>query len=290
MLTKMKETLTSRRNPTVIKICSLTEKKNRMSARLFRFDGIKLYTEATAALIELVYVVLRESDSEDVISRLTGLGAPHPKDTGAEIIVLSDRLFGAVSEEKSPEGIICVAKYIDKTHKIATIDNDSTADGEGILVAEMPRADEKIIMLEDIRDPGNLGTILRSAFSLGISRVLLAGECADIYNPKTIRAAMGAIFRISTLSCRDGVAMALALRGCGRRVIAAALYPNALSLGEFELRGDDCIVIGNEGHGISPRLAEAADASIVIPMSEGAESLNAAAAATLFIWEISNCK
>ncbi len=281
----MRDVITSRQNQTVIKICKLGDKKNREEEKLFRFDGVKLYLEAAASHTELRYVLLRESDCGAVISRIVSSGALNPEETGAEVLTLSDRLFDTVSEEKSPEGIICVAKYIDKFHKIATIDNNLTADGD-----VLPGRDEKIIMLEDIRDPGNLGTILRTAAALSIDCVMLAGECADIYSPKTLRGAMGAIFRLKTLTCRNGAALAVRLRADGRRILAATLGGKSEVLGKFPLKVSDCIVIGNEGHGISRELMESCDTSIVIPMSEGSESLNASAAAAIFMWETANSK
>jgi TrmH family RNA methyltransferase len=283
----MKDVITSRQNQTIIKICKLSDKKNREEAKLFRFDGIKLYIEATLAHAELRYVLLRESDCGEVISKIISSGAAAPEKSGAEVLLLSDSLFNSVSEEKSPEGIICVSKYIDKFHKIATIDNNLTADGETLPVEG---ANDKIIMLEDIRDPGNLGTILRSAAAFGMDCVILAGECADIYNPKTLRAAMGAIFKLKTISYRDGAEAAFRLRKGGRRILAAALDRNAEKLGSFPLRSSDCVVIGNEGHGISKKLMAACDMNIIIPINEGSESLNASAAAAVFMWEIVNSR
>ncbi|HHT53984.1 MAG TPA: RNA methyltransferase [Clostridiales bacterium] len=277
-------TITSRRNPTIIKICGLRDKKNREAERLFRFDGIKLYCEAVFSGLELVYVLLCNPNSGSVISRIKSCGAPDPNETGATVISLPARLFESVSEEKSPEGIISVAKYIDKFHKIATIDNNSDAG--------LSRLEGKIIMLKDIQDPGNLGTMLRSAAALGFERVILAGACADIYNPKTLRAAMGATFRLGTLALRGsgGAEVIRTLQASGRRVFAATPAEGAINLCDLELRASDCFIIGNEGHGLDAGLVRICDASVKIPMSPGSESMNAASAAAIFMWEISNSK
>ena len=98
---------------------------------------------------------------------------------------------------------------------------------------------------------------------------------------------MGALFRMPTLSVKkeDMPMLVQALRGAGRRVYAAALRDDAERIGEFELRDGDCFIIGNEGHGLSDTLIEASDSAAIIPMCEGSESLNAAAAATICIWE-----
>ncbi len=277
-------TITSRRNPVIIKICSLTDKKNREAERLFRFDGIKLYCEAACSGVELVYVLLRVSDYEAVISKIKSHGGPDPFDTPARVILLPERIFGSVSEEKSPEGIISVAKYIDKFHKIATINNNSDSG--------LSETKGKIIMLENIQDPGNLGTMLRCASALGFERVILAGACADIYNPKTLRAAMGATFRVGTLAFRgcEGADVVRALRAVGRRVFAATPGEDAINLGDIELHASDVFVIGNEGHGFDAELVRACDTSVRIPMSPGSESMNAASAAAIFMWEIANCR
>lgn len=141
------------------------------------------------------------------------------------------------------------------------------------------------MLVEDIRDPGNLGTIMRTAAALGVDRLILIGDCADIYSSKTIRGSMGAAFRLNTLRCRDGAALVGALRAAGRRVFAAALRDDAVRLDDANLTSDDCVVIGNEGHGLSDAVIAASDGCVIIPMSAGSESLNAATAATIFMWE-----
>ncbi len=277
----MREYITSRQNKTVVKIFKLSEKKNRETDRMFRFDGIKLYYEAVSSGIVPVYVLLRESNIDTVEQSLAKLGGDLSCTDETRVIVLSDNVFDSVTEEKSPEGIITVAKYIDKFHKIATIDI-ITSENDSFTVSEK----ERILLLEDIRDPGNLGTIIRTAAALGVDKLILCGECADIYNSKTVRASMGAIFRLPTLTCRDGEAAVRALKSVGRRVYAAALSEKSVPLGNIDIRENDCIAIGNEGHGLSKEIISVCDACLLIPMAAGTESLNAASAATVFMWEI----
>jgi len=277
-----KEVITSRQNRSVVKICKLSDKKNRDADKLFRFDGIKLYCEAVLNEVELDTVLFRESNEEALRERMTRMNVPMPESTGAKVLTLSDTLFDFISEEKSPDGVISVAKYIDKFHKIVKIESDTVYNEVSLGCAE-----DRIIILENIRDPGNLGTILRSASALSVDKVILCGECADIYNSKTLRAAMGAIFKLSTLTCRDSAKTVCALRNSGRRVFAATLGDGAISIGDVTLDKLDCIAIGNEGRGLSRELIEACDGNIIIPMKEGNESLNAAAAAVIFMWEMS---
>ncbi|MBQ9080006.1 MAG: RNA methyltransferase [Clostridia bacterium] len=272
----MEEIISSRQNPTVVRICKLSDKKHREAERLFRFDGVKLCAEAIMSGAELEFILLRREQSNAMRLRIAELSGKYPEDTGARVILLENSLFDAVSEEKSPEGVISVAKYIDKFHKIATIDNNCVASES---------RDGRIMLLEDIRDPGNLGTIMRSAAALGVETLVLCGECADIYSSKTLRGSMGALFRLKTVRARDGAAAVRTLRVNGRRVFAAALTSQAVSLPEAALTHEDCIVIGNEGHGLSGEIISECDGCVIIPMSAGTESLNAATAAAIFMWE-----
>jgi TrmH family RNA methyltransferase len=126
--------------------------------------------------------------------------------------------------------------------------------------------------------------MIRTAAAFGFRRVLLGG-CADLYHPKTVRASMGALYRMQVDVC-DRMEEALAvLQSQGHRILAAALEEDCLTLGKSPLYPDDCIVIGNEGHGVSPQVLACADAVVKIPMEPDAESLNAAGAAAVLMWE-----
>ena len=124
--------------------------------------------------------------------------------------------------------------------------------------------------------------------ALGIGRIVMSADCADIYNPKTIRAAMGGLFRADILRIENKLMPEYIsrLRQSGRRVFAAALDESAAMLGELETVKGDCFVIGNEGHGLSREVISACDRSVMIPMREGCESLNAAAASVILMWEM----
>ena len=153
--------------------------------------------------------------------------------------------------------------------------------------AQLIGSEERILIAESLRDPGNLGTVIRSCFALGIDTLVLTEDCADIYNGKTLRAAMGAIFKMRTVSvpCQQLPELIAELRKQGRGVYAAALSDTAKSIEETVFCAGDCFVIGNEGHGLSQTVTHSCTASVIIPMREGAESLNAAAAAAICIWE-----
>ncbi len=260
--------ISSRSNPAVTAAAALSEKKFRERDRLFRFDGEKLFGEACACGAEIVRVFIREDRAGELLE------SARNRCPSADFLVLSEGAFSKLTEEKSPEGIVSVAKYIDNIHKSVKI-LESACVPEG-----------RVIALESVRDPGNVGTVIRSAAAFGAGTVLMSSDCADIYNPRTVRAAMGALFSVRIIRTDDLPGSVGVLRSCGRRVYAAALRSGALRFGDFCISDTDVFVIGNEGHGLSDELIRACDAPVFIPMrtGPGIESLNAASAATVILF------
>ncbi|MGN1048855.1 MAG: TrmH family RNA methyltransferase [Eubacteriales bacterium] len=269
--------ITARSNPLVVRVGKLAEKKYREAERRFRLDGIKLFFEALAFGAEIEAVLVREDAYDFVMKSADEFFGDRKIECGGTLYTLGTSAFEKLTSEKSPEGVICVAKYIDKFHKIDKIGKDE------------PDFTGKVLMLESLRDPGNLGTILRGAAAFGIETVVLSSDCADIYSPKTLRAAMGAVFKVRTVRTDDFTAAIASLRSGGRRVFSAALDHSAKKLGSFELERTDVFVIGNEGHGLSEEAVGACECSVFIPICENTESLNAAMAASVCMWELSKC-
>ena len=268
------EIITSRQNTLVRNVCALSEKKTRRESGLFRFDGIKLLGEAMSANIAIRQVFFNAETDGRAPEYIRSVRDELERG-GAKVVAVSASVFDKISEEKSPEGIVTVAEIPRELCRTYAQRSD------------LPSPAERILVAESLRDPANLGTIMRSAYALGIDRLVLTDDCAEIYSPKTIRAAMGAAFRMSTLTVKGSELAEFIglLRESGRRVYATALYEDSKTLGDVELRACDCFVIGNEGHGLSDSAVRACDASVIIPMREDAESLNAAAAAAICIWE-----
>ena len=263
------EIITSRQNPTVVKLCALLDKKERRKSRLFRIDGHKLFSEAIecGAEIELVAV---SADKADRFKALTAKA-------GAKTVLLSPEVFSKITDEKAPDGIIAVVKYIDGLHKVLSVSD----------IPAIAASGRRIMAFESLRDPGNLGTVIRSASAFGVDTLILSDDCADIYNPKTLRGAMGAIFSREILICNDFSA-ALSRFSCeGRRVLAATLDTESVPVGKAALTERDIVLIGNEGHGLSKSAVDASDLSVILPINtgHGVESLNAATAASVFMWE-----
>jgi TrmH family RNA methyltransferase len=268
------EIVTSRQNRIVVDAVKLLDKKAREKAGCFRFDGFKLFAEALEKGVEISRVLVCESKLERACELLEN-GNADTRDIS--VTVLSDDLFLKVSEEQAPEGIVCVANFLSK-HKLKADFNSIEA-----LAREESR---RILLLESVRDPGNLGTIIRSAAAFGVDTLVLSGDCADIYNPKTLRGAMGALFKVEVLRTQNLVEAIETLKKHGRNIYAAALDKNAVRLDETSFSTRDAAVIGNEGHGLSEAVIQACGKSLYIPMEDGSESLNAAVAASVIMWSM----
>lgn len=148
----------------------------------------------------------------------------------------------------------------------------------------LPEPLRHVIVLEGVQDPGNVGTVIRTANALGMDTVVLTGACADLYSPKTVRAAMGALFRQPVLTCTQDELVQL-LNANGLKLYSAALTDTAQDLRRVPL-SPAAVAIGSEGRGLSAQLLSQCDGQIIIPMQPGAESLNAAVAAAVVMWEI----
>lgn len=274
------EIITSGQNKYVSEARMLDEKKRRDSSRLFRFDGVKLLCEAILSGVELEYLLISDEKYESVFEKTKQTYNICREDMPCRVIPVKQSVFEKISSEKAPEGVICVAKYIDKFHKFVKINN------EGNFSYEMSVSqDERVLLLESVRDPQNIGAIIRSAAAMGADRIIMSADCADIYNSKTVRAAMGTLFRMK-IDRVDSIPEAIrCLQADGRKVFAAALDDKAQRLGQATISPLDCILIGNEGHGLTSEAIQACDSTLYIPMKSGVESLNAAVAASVLLWE-----
>ncbi|MBE6533024.1 MAG: RNA methyltransferase [Ruminococcaceae bacterium] len=269
-----KEVITSRNNPLVKWASSLAEKKGRSEHKCFIAEGEKLTLEALKAGLPLTHIFVLEDKSEQILERLSEFQNTDCHKS-CEVILLSDSAFSKISTEKAPQGIISVIKYLDFFSNLDIIYKEDFFILKG----------ERVLSLYSLRDPGNLGAVIRSATAFGVEHIVLSSDCADIYNPKTVRAAMGSLFKVKVSYVGDYASFVEAARANGRRVFAAELTDGAKSLSNIELSSDDIFIIGNEGHGISPEISEKCTDSVYIPISDKTESLNASVAAAVFMWE-----
>ena len=270
------EVITSRNNPLIKWAASLSEKKFRDAERSFIVEGEKLAFEALSAGLPVSHVFIEEGRYASIKARLSDFESDE-KYAKTLIVLLSESAFSKISGEKSPQGIILAIKYLDFFSKLDIIYKE-----EFFL-----RPDERAIILSSIRDPGNLGSVIRSAVAFGTEHIILSSDCVDLYNSKTVRAAMGSFYKIKATIVSDLPAAIKAIKEQGRSVYAAELRPGAVSVSELNTSPTDIVVIGNEGHGIAEDVSAACTASVYIPISENTESLNASVAAGVLMWEFS---
>ncbi|MBR7142664.1 MAG: RNA methyltransferase [Clostridia bacterium] len=248
----------SRQNPKVKQALSLFERKHRLQSGLFVFEGYKLAQEALRSGIRVERVF---ACREELLETL-------PEDT--EGILVPRELLTAMSGGVGGYDALSVARIPAQR--------------------ALPSSPGLLVLAEGLQDPGNLGALLRTAEAMGLDGVVLAG-CADLWNSKTVRASMGSVFRIPCEQTSDLPARIRSLREQGVTVYAAAMHePRDLILGKDPLAFPCAVVIGSEGRGLTAQTLEACDVCLRIPMAPPTESLNAAAAAAMLMWEMSRRK
>lgn len=231
--------------------------KTRREQRVFVVEGIRMYREVPKDKLVQTYVSESFYEKEEHRKLL--------KDTAVEIV--SDRVFASVSDTMTPQGILCVVRQQEYTL-------------ESMIQTENPL----LLVLENLQDPGNLGTIFRTAEGAGVTGIIMSSDTADIYNPKTVRSTMGSLYRMPFLYTANMRETMDRLKKQQIRTYAAHLQGSR----EYYLEnytGGTAFLIGNEGNGLTEGLSEQADAYIKIPMSGQLESLNAAVAAAVLMFE-----
>ena len=268
------DTITSRQNPTVKWASSLADKKGRENARSFMVEGVKLTLESIEKCLPVSHIFISEDKKDKYLPDiLAAIRSASNEDV--EIFILSEGAFSKISTEKSPQGVISIIKYLDFFRQLDIIYKEDFSKLDN----------ERAIALCSVRDPGNLGAVIRSSVAFGVDRILLTKDCADVYNPKTVRSAMGTLFNVKIDIVSDFASLIKAAKDAGRRVFAAELTDNAIPLSEASARSTDIFIIGNEGHGIPKEISELCTSSVYIPISKNTESLNASVAAAIFMWE-----
>lgn len=285
MVTFFDDVITSKQNKCVKEASGLLRTKGRKEAKMTRIDGVKLFSEAVACGASVPKIYLLESRAEELLHAMDA-ASPEWRDVLDSVVyLLSESAFSQITEEKSPEGVICLLKYLDKSEKSGTIIKKEFSQGR-IIRREKPTKG-RAIALEAIRDPGNLGTIIRTCLAFGTTEIYLSGDCAEVTSPKVIRSSMGAVFAANIYVCDELSKTLTDLKSDGFRINAAALYGSPELISETPLCERDVFVIGNEGHGLSEDVLSIADRCVIIDMQTGpgCESLNAAIAACICTWE-----
>ena len=248
----MEERITSRKNPLLQQVKKLlSSRKAREEAGLFAADGTKLLAEAVKYFPGLETVILSD-----------GVEAEVP--ASVRVVRVPGDVMESISPMQTPQGALFLCHLPEKTGFV-------------------PKAG--MLILDGIQDPGNLGTMLRTADALGVTVVLLEG-CADPYSHQVVRASMGAVFRTPVVQT-SWAEVSAACRAAGIPVAVTALSDRASDIRNADVRSM-AVVIGSEGQGVRREILDAADAELIIPMTEHCESLNAAVAASIVMWQMTD--
>ncbi len=255
----MRKLITSTSNPQVKRLLQLQRKsKARNEEGVFVVEGLRMFVEVPQERMEKVYV------SETLYNK-----KKHELDWDKLTLeILSDSVFNHVSDTQTPQGILCIVKQ--KKYDLNTLLNIKNP---------------HFIVLDNLQDPGNLGTIVRTAEGAGVDAVFMSKDCVDIYNPKTIRSTMGSIYRMPTIYIEDTVKLLEIFKEKGIQSYAAHL-DGQNSYDKEDYRTGTAILIGNEGNGLRDEVSNKADIWVRIPMEGQVESLNAAIAASVFMFEV----
>lgn len=251
--------ITSSANAQIKNIIKLQKStRHRKEQGVFVVEGRKLLQEAdTYGNIEKVYATesfLQDNQNKKLLS-------------GKEAELVSDKVFKELTDTVTPQGVLALVKM------------PSYA-----LDALLQTQNGRFLLLENLRDPGNLGTIMRTAEGAGMTGVILSRESVDLFNPKVVRATMGAIFRQPFVYVEDIYATVLLMQEKGYQIFGTAME-GSVCYDEADYRDEVGIVIGNEALGVTEQMLSMVDKKVRIPMAGKLESLNAAVAAALFMYE-----
>ncbi len=255
------ELITSRENQKIKDIIHLmASKRTRGESGRFAFEGLKLASDALDAGIRIERLFFTERASEKKIEKFETL-----LNAAEQCYMITEALCQKISETDSPQGVFCQC-YLPHQELIL-------------------KKEGGYLLLSSLQDPGNVGAILRSVNAFSLRGVILSEDCPDLFSPKVIRASMGGVFRASALVTVSLESTIRHLREIGVPVYAAALSSESIAIDQIDLKGA-AVIIGNEGGGISPEIIKLCDRSLIIPISVGCDSLNAAVAAGIISWEM----
>ena len=255
----MLKEIKGKENNTIKLIRSLHTKKGREKAGLYFVEGLRIVSDTVEyAHNKIEFIIFSESFYKEHKDLSDGFSKNYL------CIIVTDSIFQSISDTIAPQGILAVLR----------LSFSSFSDFSD---------DEKILILDSIQDPGNMGTIIRTAEAMGIKSIFLTKGCTDIYSPKVLRSAMGFAFRTKFYPLA-GTEDILHLKNSGYKLFSTALSNKSKNLSEIKSSGKSAIVIGNEANGISSDILDLSDFWVKIPMSGKIESLNAAVAASIVMY------
>lgn len=255
--------ITSNSNPKVKKLLTWQKKrKEREEDGIYIVEGLRMFVEAPQDKVREVYV--SESFYKKKREELC-LDA-----WGKKLEILSDSVYGHVSDTKTPQGVLVVMEQMQYSLEEVITEKEGKA--------------SLLMVLDNLQDPGNLGTILRAGEAAGVTGVVMSSDCVDIYNPKVIRSTMGSIYRMPFIYVEN---LPTVVKMLGEKEIHtyAAHLKGKRSYEEEDFTKGTAFLIGNEGNGLQDEVADAAEIYVKIPMCGEVESLNAAIAASVLMFE-----
>jgi TrmH family RNA methyltransferase len=253
------DVIESRDNSLIKEVKKLKEKKHRIEKEQFLIEGFRFVEEALKSSFEVPYIFL----SEEAQNRYEDFKLHEKLQSGTKIYLVKDSILKQLSSTETPQGIAAVVK-----NKAVDLQNK-----QGFY-----------ILVDKLQDPGNMGTIIRSAHASGAIGIIMTKGTVDPYNEKTLRSTMGSIFNIEIIEDFD-LSKTKGLKNSGFKLIVSSLE-DSQDFFTVDLSGKVIIAVGNEGSGISDEIYSLEDIRVKIPMPGGAESLNAGAAASIMMFEI----
>jgi TrmH family RNA methyltransferase len=262
--------ITSGENPLIKEVLRLKQRKHREREGNYLIEGVHLLSEALSTGAAVSAVIFRDSSRSQVTMELEKL-QDRLGLANVPMVALSDDAFDRLAETETPQGVIAIVARRD------------TAEESFFGSRERPEA-ANYLVLDRLQDPGNVGTVIRTADALGVAGVIVIKGTADVYNAKVVRAAAGSLFRMPLLFLTSGEAAIKLLSDRGIR-LAVALPDGDKPLFQQSFAEGVALVIGNEGGGVSQAFRDAATLRVSIPMHPGVESLNVAVAAGILLYE-----
>ena len=255
--------ITSKDNALIKEISILNSNgKKRRELKKFLAEGLRVCNEALSSDFTVERVVVSDgflSKYKDYVLKL--------EENNLRVTQITDDLFQKIADTKTPQGIMCIC--LEKS-----FDN------------YIPDIERRYLALENISDPSNMGTIIRTADALNVSAIIASSDCCDAFSPKCVRGSMGGIFRISFISVPEFQKYIKMLNSAGFTTYASVLSPDACYINDVKFKNGSVILVGNEGNGLTKETVDLCSRKIMIPMNPCAQSLNAAAAASIMMWEM----
>lgn len=253
-----KKSITSMQNPIIKLIRELQKKKAaRKKNQLFVVEGVRAVQEIPPH-ITIKYLMVSDKLDEAVYSNLAV----------REVLVLPEELFSEISDTQTPQGMMAVVQM------------------PTLSLEEMSISDEPYLILENLQDPGNLGTIIRTAHAFNFKGIFITKGSVDLYSPKVVRSTMSSLFYMPIITDHTIEEYITYLKERGMTLYTTALTQAAKPIQETTFEKRMALIIGNEGNGVSSYCLEETDHTVIIPMPGGAESLNASIATAVCMYEI----